>query len=180
MVWVLLALTAGLSAFARAQETPRIQVFGGYSRLQFDSKTVGFPDSTGMNGWTGSAAFNLMPELGIVGEVGENYGPNLRVRDWLIGPQVMYSRWRTLFFGHVLFGKADTRITTTATTETENGRTIALGGGLDYPITDRFSIRVIQADYFTTHVFGGDQSNMKFSTGVVFRWGAIKKPKRRL
>jgi hypothetical protein len=179
MLSVLLVLIAATVA-AGAQDTPRIQVFGGYSRLQFDSKSVGFTDNTGLNGWTGSAAFNLIPEFGVVGEVGGYYGPNLRVRDWLIGPQFMYTRWHTMFFGHVLFGKADTRITTTSTSETQNGRSVAFGGGLDFPITSRLSIRAIQADYMTTKVFGADQGNVKFSTGVVYRWGAIKKPKRRL
>ena len=178
MAWVLFALAFSMAA--SAQDTPRIQVFGGYSRLQFDSKSVGFSNNTGLNGWTASAAFNLIPEFGVVGEVGGYYGPNLRVRDFLIGPQFMYSRWHTLFFGHVLFGKGDARITTSSITDTENGRAVAFGGGLDYPITEKFSLRVIQADYMTTHVFGADQSNVKLSTGVVFRWGAIKKPKRKL
>ncbi len=179
IVWVLLALLATTVA-AGAQDTPRIQVFGGYSRLQFDSKSLGLNENTGLNGWTASAAFNVIPEFGVVGEVGGYYGPNLRVRDWLIGPQFMYSRWHALFFGHVLFGKADTRITTTATSETQNGRSVALGGGLDFPITSRLSIRVIQADYMTTHVFDADQKNTRISTGLVFHLGAIKKPKRKL
>ena len=179
IVWVLLAL-AGFSTAAATQDTPRIQIFGGYSRLQFDSKSLGLNENTGLNGWTASAAFNLIPEFGVVGEVGGYYGPNLRVRDWLIGPQVMYSRWHTLFFAHALFGKADTRITTTSITQTENGKSVAFGGGLDFPITQRLSLRVIQADYMTTHVFNANQSNVRFSTGIVYRWGAIKKPKRKL
>jgi len=179
IVWVWLAVSA-VTVVASAQDTPRIQVFGGYSRLQFDSKSVGFNNNTGLNGWTGSAAFNFVPEFGVVGEVSGYYGPNLRVRDWLVGPQFMYGRWHALFFGHILFGKGDTRITTSATSETQNGRSIAFGGGVDYPVSNRFSIRVIQADYLTTHVFGADQGNMKFSTGVVFNWGSLKKRKRKL
>ncbi len=178
IAWVLLALA--FSTAAGAQDTPRVQVFGGYSRLQFDSKSVGFSNNTGLNGWTASAAFNLIPEFGVVGEVGGYYGPNLRVRDFLIGPQVMYSRWHTLFFGHILFGKGDARITTTSITQTENGRSMAYGGGLDIPVTHRFSFRAIQVDYMTTKVFGANQGNMKLTTGIVYRWGAIKKPKRKL
>src|SRR5882724_4174151 len=90
-----------------AAEAPRIQVFGGYSRLQFDSKSLGFTNNTGLNGGTGSAAFNLAPFFGVVGEISVESGPNLRSRDWLIGPQVMYSKWGALFFGHVLFGKGE-------------------------------------------------------------------------
>lgn len=177
LVWVLLALAFSMAA--SAQDTPRIQVFGGYSRLQFDSKSLGFSQDTGLNGWNGAAAFNLIPAFGVVAEAGENYGQNLRVRDWMIGPQGMYSRWKVLFFAHALFGKGDARVTTNLVTETQNGRAVALGGGLDYPITKRFSFRV-QADYMTTHVFDTDQKNLRVSTGVVFRWGTIKKARRRL
>jgi hypothetical protein len=163
---------------AAAQDTPRIQVFAGYTRLQFDSKTIGFSDKTGLNGWTGAAAFNLTPEFGIVGEVGEQFGPNLRSRNWLIGPQFVYGKWHTLLFAHALFGKADTRISTSSISETQNGKAMAFGGGFDFPISSRFSIRVIQADYFRTHSFAADQANAMFSTGLVFNWGAISKKRK--
>jgi hypothetical protein len=165
-------------SLASAQDTPRVQIFGGYSRLQFDSKGLGFSDNTGLNGGTASASFNLTPEFGVVGEIGIQTGPNLRVRDWLIGPQVMYGKWGALFFGHVLFGKADTRVSTTVV-EKETGRAIAYGGGVDFPISSRFSIRG-QADYFTTRAFDIDQKNLKLSTGIVFRWGSLTKRRRKL
>jgi Outer membrane protein beta-barrel domain len=170
------------SSLLSAQEepvTPRLQIFAGYSRLQYDSKTFGFSDSTGLNGGTASAAYNLTPVFGVRGEIGIQTGPNIRVRDWLVGPQLMYGKWHTLLFGHVLFGRADTRVSTTVV-EKETGRAIAFGGGADYPISERFSIRIIQFDYLQTHALNADQNNLKFSTGVVFHWGALRKGRRKL
>ena len=173
-----LALSGPLSA-QDAPATPRLQIFAGYSRLQFDSKSFGFSDNTGLNGGTASAAYNLTPEFGVRAEIGIQTGSDLRVRDWLIGPQVMYGKWNMLLFGHALFGKADTRVSTTVV-EKETSRAIAFGGGVDYPVSERFSVRVIQFDYLQTHAFGADQNSLKFSTGVVFHLGALRKGRRKL
>lgn len=163
----------------QAQEIPRIQVFAGYSRLQYDSKVLGFSDNTGLNGGTASAAFNLTQELGVVGELATQTGPNFRVRNWAIGPQFMYGKWGALFFGHVLFGKMQTRVTTNST-ETQSNNATAFGGGVDFPVGGHFSVRIIQADYFRTKAFGADQGNTRFATGVVFRWGEVKKRRKSL
>jgi len=95
LVMLLVLSTAMLSA----AEAPRIQVFGGYTRMQFDSKAFGFTSDTGLNGGTVGAAFNLAPYFGVKGQISVETGPNIRSRDWLIGPQGMYSKWGMLFFG---------------------------------------------------------------------------------
>jgi Outer membrane protein beta-barrel domain len=175
-VFLALLMSARFSQAQEIVEGPRIQVFAGYSRVQFDSKTLGFSNDTGLNGWTASAAYNFYPEFGVVGQVGGHYGPNVRVEEWLVGPQVRYSRWKIDFFGHLLFGSAQTRVSTSISEE-ESHRTYVVGGGFDYPISQRFSIRVIEADYFKTNSFGADQSNAKYSTGLVFRWGTVSRHK---
>ena len=167
-------------SFLFAAEAPRLQVFGGYSRLQFDSKSLGFSSNTGLNGGTGSAAFNLTPFFGVKGEFSVESGPNLRSRDWLFGPQGMYSRWGVLFFGHVLFGKTETRVSTTVVAE-DNARATVFGGGVDIPILRRLSVRAIQVDYMRARTLGVDQNDVKFSTGVVFHLGKLTTaPKHKL
>ena len=155
-----------------AGEAPRIQFFGGYSRLQFDDKSVGFVGHTGLNGGTVSGAFNLNPYFGGVGEFSVETGPNIRSRDWLFGPQFMYNKWKVLFFAHALFGKAETRVTTSVVAE-ENAGAAVFGGGFDVPVTSRFSVRVAQVDYMKTHQFNGDQHDVKYSTGIVFHLGKL-------
>src|SRR5690349_14108753 len=137
LVTFLVLSTGALSA----AEAPRIQVFGGYTRMQFDSKVFGFNDTTGLNGGTIGGAFNLAPDFGIKTQISVETGPNIRSRDFLIGPQGMYSKWGILFFGHALFGKAETRIHVPNVVEEDNARAEQFGGGFDIPITQRFSIR---------------------------------------
>jgi hypothetical protein len=59
-----------------AQDTPRVEVFGGYSYLRPNEHLApyGLLDSTHMNGWQGAVKFNLNSRIGIVSEAGGNYG----------------------------------------------------------------------------------------------------------
>ncbi|HEY2363739.1 MAG TPA: hypothetical protein VGK36_21660 [Candidatus Angelobacter sp.] len=164
-----------------AAEAPRIQVFGGYTRMQFDSKAFGFNSDTGLNGGTIGGAFNLAPYFGVKTQISIATGPNVRSRDWAIGPQGMYSKWGVLFFGHVLFGKAETRLHVPNVVEEDNARATILGGGVDIPIARRISIRAIQVDYLRTKPLGVEQNDVKFTTGVVFHLGRLStRPKHKL
>ena len=51
---------------------------------------------------------------------------------------------------------------------------------MDYGISDRFAVRVFQVDYLHTSLFNRTQDNLRFSTGLVYRWGSIKKTHRTL
>ena len=164
-----------------ATEAPKIQFFGGYTRMQFDSKVFGFNDTTGLNGGTIGGAFNVAPYFGVKTQISVETGPNIRSRDWLIGPQGMYSKWGILFFGHVLFGKAETRIHVPNVVEEDHAGAVQFGGGLDIPISERFSIRAVQVDYLKTHQLNVDQRDVKFTTGVVFHLGKLStRPKHKL
>jgi hypothetical protein len=169
------------TGFLSAAEAPRIQVFGGYTRMQFDSKAFGFNSDTGLNGGTIGGAFNLAPYFGVKTQITIATGPNVRSRDWVIGPQGMYSKWGVLFFGHVLFGKAETRLHVPNVVEEDNARATILGGGVDIPIARRISIRAIQVDYLRTKPLGVEQNDVKFTTGVVFHLGRLStRPKHKL
>jgi hypothetical protein len=164
-----------IPAALQAQDAPRIQVFAGYSHLQFDSKTLGFANDSGLNGATGSVAYNFVPQFGLRGEIYGEYGSKLRVAGWQIGPQGLYQRWGVTMFGHLLFGKGQTRVTTPIETTEQSGRSFDVGGGFDFPVGSHFSIRVIQADYLKFKTFGADQTNIKLATGLVYRWGTVGK-----
>jgi Outer membrane protein beta-barrel domain len=163
---------------AGAQTSPRIQVFGGYSYLRFDSPTLGFANATGLNGFTVMAAFNLTRGFGAVAQASGDYGSHLSVKDFAFGPQFLWPRGRLLFFAHGLYGRARGR-DTVGTTMTDTGNTFEGGGGVDYEITHRFSIRVIQADYTYTKFFQQRQNNIRLSTGLVFHLGALKRKSHR-
>jgi hypothetical protein len=126
----LILLFATLSA--RAQETPKVEVFGGYSYLRGDLGGI-FVNS---HGWNGSVTYNFDSILGIKADfsghagdktittqiprlisiVGNPFIPtpfDLRPSDFtfLFGPQVTYRKKKTVIpFGHVLLGGVNRKV----------------------------------------------------------------------
>jgi hypothetical protein len=172
VLFLLLTLRAGLPA--AAQDIPRVQVFGGYSYTRFDSRSFGFSDQSGLNGYNFSPAFNLIRGFGVAAELSGQYGSKVNLRDLAVGPQFLYPRGKTLFFAHVLIGKARSFVRV-GNGEEDTAQAVALGGGMDLDISTRFALRVFQIDYLRTTLFQDKQNNLRFSTGVVYQWGAIKR-----
>jgi hypothetical protein len=176
---LLLLLTIGAASPSAAQEMPRIQVFGGYSYTRYDTPSFGFSDTTGLNGYTFSPAYNLIRGFGVVAELSGQYKTGANLRDVAAGPQFLYARGNMLFFGRLLFGEARSLVQVGGPQE-DSSRVIIGGGGLDYSITSRFAVRAFQVDYVHTNLFNTTQDNLRFSTGLVYRWGTIKKTHRTL
>jgi hypothetical protein len=176
---LLLLLTMGTAAPSPAQEMPRIQVFGGYSYTRYDTPSFGFSDTTGLNGYTFSPAYNLIRGFGVVAELSGQYKNGANLRDVAAGPQVLYPRGNFLFFGRLLFGKARSLVQVGGPQE-DTSRVVIAGGGLDYNISSRFAVRAFQVDYVRTDLFNTKQGNLRFSTGLVYCWGTIKKRHRTL
>jgi len=80
-------------------------------------------------------------------------------------------------FAHALFGGARFSVTTTVTgdiseefSESQTKFAMVLGGGLDIDVSNRFAVRVIQADYLRTFFIERTQDTFRFSAGVVFKF----------
>ena len=78
-----------------------MQVFGGYSYTRFDSPSFGFANPSGLNGYNFSPAYNLIWGFGVVAELSGQYGSNLNLRDIAVGPQFLYPRGKSIFFGRM-------------------------------------------------------------------------------
>jgi hypothetical protein len=173
---VMAASTLGLG-----QVAPRWEVFGGYSYRNFDSTPIGFANRSNLNGWNAEPTFNLNTSWSIAADVSGQYGSQLTVYNFLIGPQYSLRREKSKFFVHGFFGKGQN--TVNIKTSTRNGfesvgRAIAVGGGYDLDLTPRFTLRAVQADYVNTHTFGVTQNDIRISTGLVFHFGQIgRRPK---
>jgi hypothetical protein len=179
LIWCLLPLALGSTA--RAQDTPRVQVFGGYSYTHFDSKSFGYSSSAGLNGGTIMVAGNVFHEFGGLAQVSVSGGSGITVRDMLFGPQFLYPRGNFLFFAHGLFGRsrASVRVANEAfgsqTEPLDTQNEMAFGGGVDMNFRHHLSIRVVEVDYVRTQLFQHDQSNLRFSTGIVYHMGSIRR-----
>ncbi|HEY3131753.1 MAG TPA: hypothetical protein VGL91_20025 [Acidobacteriota bacterium] len=161
----------------RSQDIPRAQLFGGYSYLNFDSRSFGFANRSSLNGYTVSPAFNITYGLGVVAEVSGQYGSRMNFRDVTIGPQFVYGRGNLVFSGHALFGSTRSFVNVGGG-ERDRERGVLLGGAVDLGISSRFAVRVFQADYVRSTLFDGKQNSVRISTGLVYRWHSIKRKRR--
>jgi len=163
------------SSLSLGQVAPRWEVFGGYAYRNVDSTTFGFVNRSSMNGFDAEATFNIKPRWGVTADAGGQYGSQMTVYNFLIGPQYAKRGDKSKFFVHGLFGKAQDRvnISTSISSHFESvGRAFGGGGGYDRDLTPRFTFR-IQADYLRTQVFGATQGDIRATTGLVFHFGHI-------
>lgn len=163
------------SSLSLGQVAPRWEVFGGYAYRSVDSTTFGFVDRSTLNGFDAEATFNIRPRWGVTADAGGQYGSQMTVYNFLIGPQYAKRGDKSKFFVHGLFGKAQDRvnISTSISSHFESvGRAFGGGGGYDRDLTPRLTFR-IQADYLRTQVFGATQNDIRATTGLVFHFGHI-------
>jgi hypothetical protein len=174
-VTLLSFLVAVLAAVSFAQRLPELEVFGGYSYLRVDSPSFGFSDYTNLSGWNAAiTAPHLYEQLGLTVNASGNYGPGLKVYNFLLGPQITFEKGPIQFYANLLFGKAETKIAVKEVGRNEAtsvGRGVALGGGVEINVTRRFAVKLLDADYIYAKTFGVSQPNIRISTGLVYRFG---------
>jgi opacity protein-like surface antigen len=179
----LLAFASLFAVAAQAQEERHsVDVFAGYSYVRANpatSRTDGF----NLNGGSASVAYNVNGWLSGVADFGGYHNTNIlgsgvdgTLSTYLFGPRVSYHRFsRVTPFGEVLFGVAHTGANL-LNTNSQNAFAMTVGGGLDYRISSRFSIRAAKVDYLLTRFNEFNttntqtQNNLRVSTGVVFRF----------
>jgi opacity protein-like surface antigen len=182
-MWLLpeaaVAQTAGNAPLPQARhiETPKVEVFLGYSRFGTASDdTVTGNRMVGLNGGSASVAYNFNRYLGIVADFGgyddsklqlTGTGPNqpLVVNSsgtaytYLFGPRLSF-RNGTRFtpFAQVLAGDVHASAVTVnncagagcAVLPVQNSFALTGGGGLDIRLTRHISVRAVQAEYMLT------------------------------
>ncbi|HKP84854.1 MAG TPA: outer membrane beta-barrel protein [Blastocatellia bacterium] len=184
-------LLIALSTPARAQEPPRVEVFGGYSFLRFEG-------GGSLHGWNASVAINFNRYVGLATDFSGHYGSqsltlvvsnplfpgmitvksdsDTSVHTLLTGPRLSYRKNERLTpFAHTLFGVSHLRTKAVSTVGDlsseinfgDNAFTMAIGGGLDLKLSESIGLRLIQADYLLTRFGGGTQGNARISVGLV-------------
>jgi hypothetical protein len=153
IVFALLPVVAG------AQERlQRVEAFGGYQFTHFHP-------SLNVSGWNAAVNGNFNRWLGVTGDFGGSYKNGAHLYTFLVGPTFSARTKRVTPYAHVLFGIAG------ACGSCDAAFTTAIGGGLDANANDHFAFRLIQADWLLFRSGGyTDKSNVRVSTGVVFRF----------
>lgn len=172
---------------------PKVEVFGSYSLAQLDAQAGFTGGSSSSFGWLASANFNVWKNLSVVADVGRRSWsasetiPDLVERtgdfnrtELLFGPRFSFRRGKATGFVHGLFGIANTSTRLKGKFLSESpppdfdsrfsvsGVAAAVGGGVDLKRNDRFSIRIVQVDYFAT---AADEAHrdIRLSFGIVIR-----------
>jgi opacity protein-like surface antigen len=152
-----------------AQDTPKIDVFGGYSFMRLEGANL--------NGGIGSVTGNINKRFGLTAEF-SYYGGKETVTvnnvsrrvsvtkiPYLFGPQFTFrNKSKVTPYVRALFGGVRER-----GIEPETAFGASFGGGIDYRINDKVSWRV-QGDYLITRK-GDTEHILRFSTGIVFHFG---------
>lgn len=175
----------GVSMMAMAQDTPMVEIFGGYSFVRSDTEEAfGAQDEDfdlNMSGWDASVAFNANNWAGFVVDFGGVYGSpseeddvSIRSHTIMVGPRFSVRRGKVTPFFQYLVGYAHT----TADEDGdkvfgENVFAMAFGGGVDININERISVRPAQVEYLTAKSSGSGQfsDNFRYSAGIVLKLG---------
>ena len=177
-----LLLLIGLPA-ASQESAPKVEGFLGYSYIRANPQTSGL-DSFNLHGGSGSFAYNLNNSLGLVADLGGYHAGNIggsgvdaNFFSYLFGPRLSYRGLSKITpFAQVLFGGTRSSANFFGSSFSQNAFAMTAGGGVDVRAGERFSLRLVQAEYYLTRFpeFPGNnvtQNNLRLSTGVVFRFG---------
>ncbi len=189
LLTLLLVLCPTMSAVAQ-EEAPKVEMFGGYSYLRINPGDG--VNSVSAHGFNTSLAGNITRSIGIVGEF-SRFSKSLSVSDVIDDPVFgaieARARVSTLMFGprftlrggnaepfvHALFGAAHGKFNASVAGVSESASGVAfayaLGGGLDIKVHDNFAIRIAQLDYIQARIGGEGLNNLRYSAGVVIRFG---------
>ncbi len=176
-VMTALVLALGVaSPVARAQEAevPQWDVFAGYAWMEPGGRIAGTAIDEMPKGWGATVTYNVDKWWGISLDFGGNYGDNADVGTIMAGPRFsVRSDNKITPYGHALFGWH--RLSPIGL-DPDNGFGIAVGGGLDFKLNQRFDWKIIEADYvWAHHNFAPiDRPNLtgaRLRTGVVVKFG---------
>ena len=162
----LLALLVVVSAMPSLAQDTKYEVFGGYSYLR--AQPGGGLPVVDTSGWEASLAYRWNNWLSLKADFDGHYCcDGAKMHDFLGGPQFNFGHGELRPYVHALVGGSHGSQAGVSDTVLA----FAFGGGLDIKISDRFAIRLAQADYFGTRYAEQTQNNFRISTGLVFHFG---------
>jgi hypothetical protein len=170
LVFLILTIALAASAQESQQSVSRWEVFGGYSYMRFDSQSIGFKNQSNLNGGEISGLFNITRRYSVFADTSANFGNEIKLYNFTIGPKASYRRKNDTFFIRGIFGKNRDQVSA------DGGKTsigLVYGGGVGYDrhYSDRLDIRFLQVDYLNADSYGATQKNVRVSVGVVYRFG---------
>lgn len=157
-----------------------VDVGGGFGHTQFRAGQ-GWPN---MNGFYGTAGINLSNWVQIFADASWQGGAIPQGNTRLIGDHLgarFFARPKSGIlspFGEFMAGvsRLDLNLTSVNQHFSEHKFSFKAGGGLDVKVSQHWSVRAIEADYYRTQFLQSRQNNVWLSVGVVFTIGNRKYP----
>lgn len=165
-----------------AQDLPRFEIAAGYTYVRSNAPP-GACRCFAMNGGTLSAGINLISGLNAVADVtvvhtGDVDASNqaFTLTSYTFGPRFTLHAGEHLnpFVEGLAGGVHASGLGYGTAAQSASALAAMAGGGLDLVVNRRFAVRLVEADYYFTHLPNGvnsNESNLRLSFGVVFRFG---------
>jgi outer membrane immunogenic protein len=189
---ILLGTLLVFSVAASTQEealTPVAEVGFSYSYTRVNPG--GILSGANANGGYGYVEYNFNKVVGLVADLGANHVGNAggvqlgdTTFEYLFGPRFNWRKSRFTPYMQVLVGGQrlsnglDPSSTTPRLASSQNNFAAAVGGGVDFNLTRHIAVKPIQLEYLAAQVSPGGrnldfvQNNLRYSAGVVFRFGS--------
>ncbi len=175
---------------AGQEEISRFDVFGSYGYIR--SNIVVNGTTVNLNGGTASFAYNWKSWIALEGDFGAYHQSNVTANDasltittFQAGPRFIWRKKRRMtpfIEGLVGLGHAGGTLYTVSQTVgypafgASTTLVLTAGGGVDWQVSRKFAIRMIQADYlyseFKNDGHGNRQNNLRLTAGLVFNFGS--------
>ena len=153
---------------------PKYEFFGGYSWLNpgghysiDEAPGVAFKAPSMDKGFALAGTKNFGNVFGFTFEYSGHWADNLRVQTLLFGPQVKARSEHFQPFGQILMGFDNTKALHSIGGSQWHGA-LGAGGGFDIAVTEKFGIRLFQADYIYTNY------DDKYPIGYSPRWNGVR------
>ncbi len=165
-----------LPVSALAQQTPKVEVFGGYSNLTPNIDVSSINSNFNLSGFNVSVTENLNSWFGGVLDFSSHYGTEAGFKTnsqtIMYGPVFAYRKYPTFVpFVHCMVGAVRGGPEYLDISKPEFRIGLIAGGGADLKVSRRVSLRLIQADYLMTRFSSARQDNIRLSAGIVLRFG---------
>jgi len=150
MAIIVLGLTSS-AVLAQDQPVPKVDVFGGYSWYDPGLRVNGLKLDSNAKGFGVGITYNFNKNFGFTLDGAGHFGSESNSSGQImVGPRFKFRQEHFEPFLHALAG-LDILNVRSVGGESDKGIGIRAGGGIDIPLTRRFAIRLIEADYVWAH-----------------------------
>ncbi len=160
-----------LNAQDEKEELPFVEVFGGYSLLRSEGENF--------NGWKTAVGFTVNRWLAVAVDADGHYFSEttslgkIKESEYSVtaGPHFSYrNKSKIVPFAYAMAGVGWERSSLAGESESQSGFAFETGGGLDWEVSRKVSIRLMDIGASVANIGGHTTVKPKFTTGIAFKF----------